>query len=504
MHANKREWLIPGHCSRDSHYLYLRLFAYICGLIKLLQCQTLKNFLLAIRPMSDTKALKPLREQPDRLLETIDFVLAEAKRQGADAAEADIGVGDGLNVTVRMGEIETLEHQRDKGLGIAVYLRDSDGQRKGSASTSDLSQPALQETVRAALSIAAHTRADPCSGLANSDRMATTIPDLDLYHPWPIAPQQAIELALACEHAAREVDPRISNSDGASVSTLSGANVYGNSHGFRGAWQYSRHNLDCAVIARDDTGMQRDGWYTQARDYRQLVDADTIGKIAGRRTVQRLGARRLGTRQAPVLFEAPVAGSLFSHFIAAISGGNLYRRASFLLDKLGESIFSDWIRIREEPHLPKGMASAPFDDEGVATVARDLVVDGVLQGYVLSSYSARKLGLETTGNAGGVHNLIVEPGPHDFNGLLKLMDTGLLVTDLMGFGVNLITGDYSRGVSGYWVEHGEIQYPVEEITIAGNLADMFTGIGAIGSDVDIRRRVRTGSVLIDRMTIAGE
>jgi PmbA protein len=454
--------------------------------------------------MTDTQTLKPLREQPDRLLETIDFVLAEAKRLGAEAAEADIGVGDGLNVTVRMGEIETLEHQRDKGLGIAVYLRDSDGRRKGSASTSDLSQAALKDTVRAALSIAAHTKADPCCGLADPARMATTIPDLDLYHPWPIAPQQAIEMALSCEAAAREVDPRINNSDGAGVSTVSGANVYGNSHGFRGAWQYSRHNLDCAVIARDDSGMQRDGWYTQARDYHDLQAAEAIGAIAGQRTVQRLGARRLSTRSAPVLFEAPVASSLFGHFIAAISGGNLYRRASFLLDKLGETIFSDHIQIREEPHLPKAMASAPFDDEGVATVARDLVTRGVLNGYVLSSYSARKLGLETTGNAGGVHNLIVQPGPHDFAGLLKLMDTGLLVTDLMGFGVNLITGDYSRGVSGYWVEHGEIQYPVEEITIAGNLADMFKGIGAVGTDVDTRRRVRTGSVLIDHMTVAGE
>lgn len=454
--------------------------------------------------MTNSSSLKPLREQPDKLLETIDYVLAEAKRQGADAAEADIGVGDGLNVTVRMGEVETLEHQRDKGLGIAVYLRDRDGHRKGSASTSDLSQAALTDTVRAALSIAAHTKTDPCCGLADPERMATTIPDLDLYHPWPIAPQQAIELALTCENAARAVDPRISNSDGASVSTVSGANVYGNSHGFRGAWRYSRHNVDCAVIARDDAGMQRDGWYTQARDYHDLQAADTIGAIAGQRTVQRLGARRLNTRAAPVLFEAPVAGSLFGHFIAAISGGNLYRRASFLLDKLGESVFSDQVLIREEPHLPKAMASAPFDDEGVATVTRDLVDKGVLKGYVLSSYSARKLGLETTGDAGGVHNLVVQPGAYDFAGLLKLMDTGLLVTDLMGFGVNLISGDYSRGVSGYWVENGEIQYPVEEITIAGNLADMFKGIGAIGTDVDTRRRTRTGSVLIDRMTIAGE
>lgn len=448
--------------------------------------------------------LVPLRDQPDALLDLIDFVIREAQRQGADAAEADVSVGDGLTATARMGEVETLEHQRDKGLSLAVYVGAPGSQSKGSASTSDLNKTALTETVRAALSIARNTKADPCTGLADADRMATDIPELDLYHPWAINPQTALERALACEQAAREVDERICNSDGASVSTMAGASYYGNSHGFRGGWQFSRHSLDCAVIAKDENGMQRDGWYTQARDANNLEAVETIGRIAGERTVSRLGSRRLSTRSAPVLFEADVARSLFGHFIGAVSGGNLYRRSSFLLDKRGEQIFPDFMHIHEQPHLPGAMGSAAFDDEGVATRARDLVTDGVLQDYVLSSYSARKLGLETTGNAGGVHNLTIDPGKHDLHALMREMGTGLLVTDLMGFGVNLTTGDYSRGASGFWVENGEIAYPVEEITIAGSLADMFRRIAEVGSDVDTRRNIRTGSVLLDKMTIAGE
>lgn len=458
-----------------------------------------------IQTVSEIAAnLVPLRDQPDALLDLIDFVIKEAGRQGADAAEADISVGDGLTATVRMGEVETLEHQRDKGLGVAVYVGEPGQQRKGSASTSDLGKPALTETIRAALSIARHTKADPCTGLADADRMAANIPDLDLYHPWVIDPQAALERALACEQAARDTDSRICNSDGASLNTQSGAEYYGNSHGFRGGWQFSRHSLDCAVIARDEHGMQRDSWYTRARAAADLDNAEQVGRTAGQRTIQRLGARRLSTRSAPVLFEAPLASSLFGHFVAAVSGGNLYRRASFLVDKLGETIFPACLHIHEQPHLPRAMGSAAFDDEGVATRNRDLVRDGVLQSYVLSSYSARKLGLQTTGNAGGVHNLTIEPGRHDFTELLQQMHTGLLVTDVMGFGVNLITGDYSRGVAGFWVENGELQYPVEEITIAGNLNDMFRGIVEIGRDVDTRRNIRTGSVLIERMTIAGE
>lgn len=448
--------------------------------------------------------LVPLRDQPEALLDIIDFVLQEAKRQGANAAEADISVGDGLTASARMGEVETLEHQRDKGLSLAVYVGTSGKLRKGSASSSDLNQPALIETVRAALSIARHTKPDPCSGLADADQMAADIPDLDLYHPWAIDPQAALEQALACEQAARDVDARIVNSDGASVHTASGASYYGNSHGFRGGWQSSRHSLDCAVIAKDANGMQRDGWHSQSRIASELDSAEAIGRRAGERTVARLGARRLATTSAPVIFEAEVARSLFGHLVAAVSGGNLYRRSTFLLDRAGERIFPDFLRIHEQPHLPRALGSAAFDDEGVATRARDLVTDGVLQGYVLGSYSARKLGLKTTANAGGVHNLTVEPGRHSLNELIGEMQRGLLVTDLMGFGVNLISGDYSRGVSGFWIENGEIAYPVEEITIAGNLGDMFKNIVAIGNDVDTRRNIRTGSVWLEHLTIAGE
>jgi PmbA protein len=430
----------------------------------------------------------------------IEQALKEARERGASAAEAGVSTARGLTVTVRNGQVETLEHHRDKALDVTVYL---DG-RKGSASTTDLSAEAIRSTTRSALTIASYTSADPCAGLAEPELLARDIPDLDLHHPWNIAPEQAIQQALECEAAARSADARITNSDGASLQTQSGAYTYGNTHGFLGQWRWSRHNLDCAVIASDASGMQRDGWYTQARAAEDLLPARTIGTIAAERTVKRLGARRLSTRTAPVLFEAPIAGSLFAHFISAISGGSLYRRASFLLDKLGQPVFAARVTIREEPHLKRAMGSAPFDDEGVATRPRALVSGGVLQGYVLSCYSARKLGMQSTGNAGGVHNLIVEPGEQDFAGLLRMMDTGLLVTDIIGFGVNIITGDYSRGVAGYWVEGGEIRYPVEEITIAGNLAEMFRDIAAIGNDVDTRRNIRTGSVLIDHMTIAGE
>ncbi|MCS3903203.1 PmbA protein [Methylohalomonas lacus] len=448
--------------------------------------------------------LVPLRDQPDALLELIDFVIKEALRQGADAAEADISVGDGLTATARMGEVETLEHQRDKGLSLAVYVGEPGNQRKGQASSSDLNKPALIETVRAALSIARHTKADACSGLADAGLMAANVPDLDLYHPWNIDPQAALERALACEQAARDFDGRIENSDGASVNTMAGAGYYGNSHGFRGGWPFSRHSLDCAVIARDAHGMQRDGWYSVARAAADLDTAENVGRRAGERTIQRLNARRLATSSASVIFEAEAARSLFGHLVAAVSGGNLYRRSSFLLDRLGERIFPEFVHIHEQPHLPKAMGSAAFDDEGVATRARDLVSDGVLQGYVLGSYSARKLGLQTTANAGGVHNLTIESGHQSLTDLMQAMGSGLLVTDLMGFGVNLITGDYSRGVAGFWIEDGAIAYPVEEITIAGNLADMFRSIVAVGNDVDTRHNIRTGSVWLERMTIAGE
>lgn len=426
-------------------------------------------------------------------------ILDEAARQGASTAEAGVSAESGLAVTVRLGEVETVEHNRDKGLGVTVYF----GQRKGSASTSDYSRQAIEETVRAACDIARYTAEDDCAGLADAALMARSIPDLDLYHAWDITAERAIELAQECETAARAVDARITNSEGASVTSHSGYRVYGNSHGFIGAYPSSRHGVSCAVIADDGHGMQRDYWYSVAHDSKELEAVRKVGTRAGERAVRRLGGRRLSTRQAPVVFVAEVASGLFSQFIRAIRGESLYRKSSFLLDSLGQRVFPDFIRIHEQPHLKKALGSAPFDSEGVATRARDIVTDGVLQGYVLDSYSARKLGMQTTGNAGGVHNLIVESGPDDFATLLKRMDTGLLVTEMMGMGVNIVTGDYSRGAAGFWVERGEIQYPVEEITVAGNLREMFARIVTVGSDVDLRGNVRSGSTLIENMTVGG-
>lgn len=433
------------------------------------------------------------------LSDLVGVILAEAKRQGASAAEAGVSAESGLSVTVRLGEVETVEHNRDKGLGVTVYF----GQRKASASTSDFSREAVRETVAAACAIAKYTAEDPCAGLADAGLMAKDILDLDLHHPWDVTAERAIELAEECEEAAREVDKRITNSEGATVSSHAGYRVYGNSHGFVGAYPSSRHGVSCAVIADDGHGMQRDYWYTAARDSRDLEAVRGVGRRAGSRAVQRLGGRRLSTRQAPVLMVAEVAGGLFGNFIRAIRGESLYRKASFLLDQLGQAVFPQFIRIHEQPHLRKALGSSPFDGDGVATRARDLITEGVLQGYVLDSYSARKLGMQTTGNAGGVHNLTVDPGPLDFEGLLREMDTGLLVTEMMGMGVNIVTGDYSRGAAGFWVENGVAQYPVEEITVAGNMREMFKGILAVGNDVDIRGNTRTGSVLIEQMTIAG-
>jgi PmbA protein len=340
--------------------------------------------------------------------------------------------------------------------------------------------------------------------LADAELMATVFPDLNLYHPWTIAPEAAIELAIECEQSAFDADKRISNSDGTSVSTYSGLNLYGNTNNFINGWSWSSHTIDCTVIAEDSNGMQRDGWYSKARDFNDLQSIKDISQEAARRTVVRLGSHKLKTCKAPVIFEAPIASGLFSALITAIAGGSLYRRATFLLDKKGEQIFSDHINIYERPYIMKALGSAPFDNDGVTTKERDIVKDGVLMDYVLSAYSARKLGLQTTGNAGGVHNLVIEPGTDSLDDLVKKMDTGLLITDMIGFGVNQITGDYSRGASGFWVENGELAYPVEEITVAGNLADMYKNIISIANDVDPRGNVLTGSVLMDTMTIAGE
>lgn len=428
--------------------------------------------------------------------------LEEAEKCGASASEAAVSCSTALSVNVRLNEVEKLQHHRGRSLAVTVYF----DRRKGSASTSDWSGAALRDTVRAACDIARYTAADPCAGLADPERLAKpeTMPELDLNHPWALTADAAIAIAKSCETTAREFDSRIQNSEGAGVSSSAGLSYYGNSNGFTGGYASTRHGINCSVIARDDSGMQRSYWYTVARDHTELETTQAVGKQAGERAVNRLGARRIKTQKAPVIFAPDMARGVISHFLSAISGASLYRKASFLVDHAGKKIFPEHVTMREEPHLPKALASAPFDNEGVATQARELVSCGILQGYILDSYAARRLGLETTGNSGGVHNIIVEPGALGFNAMLAEMDRGLLVTSLMGQGINMLTGDYSRGASGFWVEGGEIQFPVEEITIAGNLRDMFMGIAQIGNDVDYRGAVRCGSILIGEMTIAGD
>lgn len=430
----------------------------------------------------------------------ISDVLAVARTQGADMAEASVSAESGLCVTVRMGEVETVEFNRDKGLGITVYF----GKHKGSASTTDFSVVALKRTVEAACAIAKHTAEDPCTGLAPEERMAKDIPNLDLCHPWAIDAEQAIELARECEATALEYDKRINNSEGGTLSSHEGSRVYGNTHGFLGGYPSTYHSASCAVIAEQDGMMERDYWYDSKRCQKDLMSMAEIGRLAAKRTVERLQPRQLNTMKTPVLYSAEVAASLLGHFVGAVRGSSLYRKSSFLLDKLGEQVFPDWVHIHEQPHLPGALGSAPFDNEGVVTSARDLVSDGILQGYVLDSYSACKLGMQTTGNAGGVRNLTVDTSDKDFNAMLKELDKGLLVTEMMGSSVNNVTGDYSRGAAGFWVEGGEIVYPVAEITVAGNLLDMYQNIVEIGNDIDTRRSTRTGSILIGEMTVAGE
>jgi PmbA protein len=430
----------------------------------------------------------------------VTLALEEARARGATQAEVGVSVDTGLSVTVRLGEVETLEYQRDRGLGITVYV----DHRKGSASTADLGTQAVLETVHKALSIASFTAADDCAGLADAELMAREIPDLSLSHPWAVTPEEAIEIARSCEAAALATDSRVMNSEGASLGTHRGVRLYANSHGFLGGFESTGHSVSCAVIGVAGEEMQRDHWYTTARDWRDLEAAAAVGRRSAERTAARLGSQKLTTRRAPVLYSAETARGLFGHFLAAIRGGSQYRKSSFLLGAAGQQVFPPFLQILERPHIPKGQASSAFDNEGVATHDRDLVRDGVLQGYLLSAYSARKLGLKSTGNAGGAHNLIVPPTAGDQQALLRRMGTGLLVTELMGQGVNIVTGDYSRGASGFWIEGGAIRYPVHEITIAGNLRDMLRGIVAVGSDVDLRGGVRTGSVLMAQMTIAGD
>jgi len=430
--------------------------------------------------------------------------VAHAQRLGASACECDVSEGQGLSVTVRKGAVDTLEHNRDKSIGVTVYLGERPQVRRGHASTSDFSSAALAQAVEAALAIARHTAEDDCAGPPEPERLARAMPDLDLFHPWDLGTEQAIELARRCEAAAFALSPRIRNSDGASVSAQHTQFVLANSLGFMGGFPSSRHSLYLSVIAEDARGMQRDDWYSAARVPALLADPEALGRYAGERALARLGARRLGTRRASVLFEAPQAAQLLGSFVAAASGGNLYRKASFLGESLGREVFASGVHIEEDPLEPRALASSPFDDEGVATRRRTVVRDGVLEGYFLGSYAARKLGMASTGNAGGNHNLTLSPTGGDFRDMLRRLGRGLLVTELLGHGVNLVTGDYSRGASGYWVEGGEIAYPVEEITIAGNLRDMFHRVVAVGSDMVVRGSRRSGSVLIDGMMIAGE
>jgi PmbA protein len=427
-------------------------------------------------------------------------VLDYARQKGASTAETEVSEAFGQSVTVRRGEVETIEYNRDKGVGVTVYV----GKSRGHASTSDLSIKALRDTVEAALSIAKLTAADEYSGLADAELLATEFPELDLYFPWDLTVEGAIEKARVCEDAAFSADPAVSNSEGASVSVQQSHFVYANSNGFLAGFPSSRHSISCAVIAGKDDAMQRDDWYTSARDPADLIDEAEVGRRAGLRAARRVGARKLPTAKAPVLYEAPVASGLLSHFVSAVSGGSLYRKSSFLLDALGKTIFSPNVRIRDLPHIKKGLASSAFDDEGVATRARDMVTQGVLQGYFLGSYSARKLGMKSTGNAGGSHNLILESTAGDLNALMKTMGRGLLITDLLGQGINMVTGDYSRGVAGFWIENGEIAFPVQEITVAGNLKEMFRHIVAVGNDIEVRGARQCGSILVEGMTMAGD
>ncbi len=445
-------------------------------------------------------------DSPERLqrLEGLAARLLEACRaQGASQAEVSCSEERGLNVGVRMGEVETVESTRDRGIGVTVYF----GRRKGSASTADLRESSLDATVAQACAIAKFTEDDPAAGLADAGLMARPgpdgWPDFDDWHPWALDADRAVDLALACEAAGREADARIGNSDGASVSTSASLSVYANSHGFVGSERGSHHSIGCALIAGSGEDMQRDGWYSFALSAEDLQAPEEIGRQAARRAVARLQPRPVATGEYPVLFPAEVARSLIGHLLGAVSGGALYRRASFLLDSVGTRLFPEWFSIHEDPFMRRGLRSAAWDNDGVATRASALVDGGVLQRYVLGSYSARKLGLQTTGNAGGVHNLLVAANAGDFDSLLRGMGRGLVVTELMGQGVNTVTGDYSRGAAGFLVDGGGIAHPVDGITIAGNLREMFQAIEAVGSDVDPRSHIRTGSILLGRMTVAG-
>lgn len=444
-------------------------------------------------------------QELDRLAELAVDVIRRARAAGASQAEVSASVSTGLSVNVRLGEVETVERNRDRGFGLTVYF----GQRKGSASTADLKPESVEATLVQACAIARYTEADPCAGLADPALLAKVFPDLDLWHPWDPGVERAIGIGREVEAAGR-ADAAITNSEGASVQCGGGFGVYANSHGFVGRERGTHHSVSCSLIAGSGDAMQRDGWYEFVRDAADFPAFDSIGRKAASRAAARLGARKLATRECAVVFAPEMARSLVGHLVSAVSGGSLYRRASFLLDHAGKPVMPALATISEDPLVARGHASTAFDAEGVATRRSSLVEEGILQRYVLGSYSARKLGLATTGNAGGVHNLFVAPGardgdaPQSLDAMLQRLDTGLLVTELIGHGVSIVTGDYSRGAAGFWVEHGEIAYPVQEITIAGNLRDMFMDVQAIGGDVDPRASVLTGSILIGKMTLAGE
>lgn len=434
-----------------------------------------------------------------RLTTLVSDILDEALRQGATSAEVDVGVNKGFTVTARKGDVESVEYNQDKSVDITVYV----GKRSGSASLSDLRPEAIRSAVGAAVNIAKFTDEDPFNGLADKELLAFNYPEIHLSYPWDLTVEQAIEMAKECETKAVAKDKRIVNSEGASVSTINVLHAYGNTQGFIGTFPVSRHEMSCVLIAKEGEEMQRDYSYTVACDPSLLRSIDYVANEAAERTVRRLGARRIKTCRVPVIFHAEEARSLLGHFLAAISGGNLYRKSSFLLDHMGKQIFPAHIKIDEHPFLEKALGSAPFDDDGVATRSNVFIEDGILKSYVLGVYSARKLNLQTTGNAGGVHNLFINTGDKDLPALLKKMGKGLLVTELMGQGANIVTGDYSRGAAGFWVENGEIQYPVEEITIAGNLKDLYANLVEVGKDIDKRGNIQTGSILLEEMSVAG-
>lgn len=452
--------------------------------------------------MEPATEIQSLSHTAASLEDRVHMVLQHARACGASAAQAVVSHNVGLAVTVRKGEIETLEYERDQQMALVAYF----GNARGTASTTDFSPAALRQTAEAACRIARHTEPDPHAGLPEPGDQARDWPDLGLDYPWDCPSEQAIDIARRIEAAGFAVDPRVDNSEGASVSTSRGMSFLGDTQGFMGGYHSTRHSISCALVARGRSGMQRDYAFSLSRDPNALTDPEAVGREAAERALRRLDGRKIGTRQCPVLFVPEVARSLIGNFTRAIGGGAQYRKSSFLLDAAGQQLFPGWMQIEENPLLPSALGSAPFDNEGVRTRRRHLITDGVLQGYILDSYAARRLGLQTTGNAGGARNVSVRPHPGDqgLGELITDMGTGLMVTELIGQGVNLVTGDYSRGAAGFWIENGAIAHPVEEITIAGNLRDMYRRIVAVGNDVDLRGNIRTGSILVEVMMVAGD